>query len=80
MRIDPRARVVTNSSGNAVVYDRDAFDWGGDTFGCPPHDELVIYETHIGSFKSPPRVTSVTSVAWRASSATSPSSASTPSS
>ncbi|KRF35588.1 alpha-amylase family glycosyl hydrolase [Terrabacter sp. Soil810] len=50
MRIDPRARVVTNSSGNAVVYDRDAFDWAGDTFGCPPHDELVIYETHIGSF------------------------------
>ncbi len=50
MRIDPRARVVTNSSGNAVVYDRDAFDWGGDTFGCPPHDELVIYETHIGSY------------------------------
>lgn len=39
MRIDPRARVVTNSSGNAVVYDRDAFDWAGDTFGCPPHDE-----------------------------------------
>ena len=29
MRIDPRARVVTNSSGNAVVYDRDAFDWEG---------------------------------------------------
>ena len=52
MRIDPRARVVTNSSGNAVVYDRDAFDWGGDTFGCPPHDELVIYETHIGSFEA----------------------------
>ena len=50
MRIDPRARVVTSSSGNAVVYDRDAFDWGGDVFGCPPHDELVIYETHIGSF------------------------------
>lgn len=50
MRIDPRARVVTHSSGNAVVYDRDAFDWDGDTFGCPPHDELVIYETHIGSF------------------------------
>ena len=50
MRIDPRARAVTNSSGNAVVYDRDAFDWEGDTFGCPPHDDLVIYEAHIGSF------------------------------
>ena len=50
MRIDPRARAVTNSSGNGVVYDRDAFDWQGDSFACPPHDELVIYETHIGSF------------------------------
>ncbi|MER7072066.1 alpha-amylase family glycosyl hydrolase [Terrabacter sp. NPDC000476] len=50
MRIDPRARVVTNSSGNGVIYDRDGFDWEGDSFGCPPHDDLVIYETHIGSF------------------------------
>ncbi len=50
MRIDPRARAVTNSSGNGIVYDRNAFDWRGDAFACPPHDELVIYETHIGSF------------------------------
>ncbi len=50
MRIDPRARAVTNSSGNGLVYDRDAFDWQGDSFACPPHDQLVIYETHIGSF------------------------------
>ncbi|MCU1535878.1 MAG: maltooligosyl trehalose hydrolase [Humibacillus sp.] len=52
MRIDPRARAVTNSSGNALVYDRAAFDWQGDGFACPPHDELVIYETHIGSFRA----------------------------
>ena len=50
MRIDPRARAVTNSSGNGLVYDREAFDWQGDSFACPPHDQLVIYETHIGSF------------------------------
>lgn len=49
-RIDPRARAVTNSVGNAVVYDRDAFDWQGDAFTCPPHNELVIYELHVGSF------------------------------
>ena len=60
MRIDPRARAVTNSSGNGLVYDRDAFDWQGDSFACPPHDQLVIYETHIGSFMArrrcaPPR-------------------------
>ena len=35
MRIDPRARVVTNSSGNAVVYDRDAFDWDGRHLRLP---------------------------------------------
>ncbi|GAA2029027.1 alpha-amylase family glycosyl hydrolase [Terrabacter terrae] len=50
MRIDPRARAVTHSSGNGVVYDRDGFDWEGDAFGCPPHDDLVVYEAHIGSF------------------------------
>ena len=27
MRIDPRARASRTRSGNAVVYDRDAFDW-----------------------------------------------------
>ena len=50
MRIDPRARAVTNSSGNGVVYDRNGFDWQDDGFVCPPHDQLVIYETHIGSY------------------------------
>jgi 1,4-alpha-glucan branching enzyme len=49
-RVDPRARAVTNSVGNAIVYDRDAFDWQGDSFTTPSHNELVIYETHIGSF------------------------------
>ncbi|GAA6525166.1 alpha-amylase family glycosyl hydrolase [Intrasporangium sp. DVR] len=49
-RVDPRARAVTNSVGNAIIYDRDAFDWQGDSFATPAHNELVIYETHIGSF------------------------------
>jgi 1,4-alpha-glucan branching enzyme len=49
-RIDPRARLVTSSVGNGIVYDRNAFDWEGDAFVLPPHHELVIYETHIGSF------------------------------
>lgn len=49
-RVDPRAREVTNSVGNGVIYDRDAFDWHGDSFATPDHHELVIYETHIGSF------------------------------
>ncbi|MFO0921303.1 MAG: alpha-amylase family glycosyl hydrolase [Pirellulales bacterium] len=48
-RIDPRARQVTNSVGNAVLY-RDDFDWGADAFQLPPWNELVIYELHIGTF------------------------------
>jgi 1,4-alpha-glucan branching enzyme len=51
-RIDPYARQVTSSVGNGVIYDHAAFDWGDDDFRCPPHDELVVYETHIGSFAS----------------------------
>ncbi|WP_436717945.1 alpha-amylase family glycosyl hydrolase [Roseiconus lacunae] len=48
-RIDPYAREVTNSVGNAVVY-RDQFDWEGDSFTRPSQNELVIYEMHIGTF------------------------------
>ena len=31
-RIDPRARRLTNSVGNAIVYPPDAFDWGDAEF------------------------------------------------
>src|SRR5271154_1358916 len=48
-RIDPYAREVTNSVGNAVVYDR-AFDWGDEDFHLPPINEIVIYEMHVGTF------------------------------
>jgi 1,4-alpha-glucan branching enzyme len=49
LRIDPYAREVTNSVGNAVVYDR-VFDWEGDAYSLPPFNELVIYEMHVGTF------------------------------
>ncbi|HXF64705.1 MAG TPA: alpha-amylase family glycosyl hydrolase, partial [Caldilineaceae bacterium] len=49
-RIDPYARAVTNSVGNAIIYDPNAFDWQGDNFRMPNWNELVIYEMHIGSF------------------------------
>ena len=49
-RIDPYARQVTSSIGNAVVYDPDAFDWGGDPFQMPSWNDIVIYEMHIGTF------------------------------
>ena len=49
-RVDPYARQVTNSVGNSVVYDPNSFDWHNDQHQLPPHNELVIYEMHIGSF------------------------------
>lgn len=48
-RIDPYAREVTNSIGNAIIY-RDDFNWEGDSHERPPQNELVIYEMHIGTF------------------------------
>ena len=49
MRIDPYARQVTSSVGNAVVHDPN-FDWKGDDFHLPPINEIVIYEMHLGTF------------------------------
>ena len=52
-RIDPYAREVTNSVGNAVVHDPE-FDWEGDAFQPPAVNEMVIYELHIGTFNDQP--------------------------
>lgn len=49
-RIDPYAKQVTNSTGNGVIYDPISFDWKDDNFQMYPHNELVIYEMHLGSF------------------------------
>lgn len=49
-RIDPRARRLTNSVGNAVIYDPAAFDWGDAEFHQPPWNDLVVYELHVGTF------------------------------
>jgi 1,4-alpha-glucan branching enzyme len=49
VRIDPCAREVTNSIGNAVVYDPH-FDWGEKYHKTPPWNEWVIYELHVGTF------------------------------
>ena len=48
-RIDPYAREVTNSVGNAIVHDPN-FDWQGDDFQLVPWNELIIYELHVGTF------------------------------
>jgi 1,4-alpha-glucan branching enzyme len=48
-RIDPYAREVTNSVGNAIIHD-PSFDWQGDDFHLTAWNELVIYELHVGTF------------------------------
>ncbi len=52
-KIDPYAREVTNSIGNAIIQD-SAFDWGAGDFQPPPWNEMVIYEMHIGTFNDQP--------------------------
>jgi 1,4-alpha-glucan branching enzyme len=49
-RRDPRARRLTSSIGNAVVYDPTVFDWGDQVFATPAWNDLVIYELHVGTF------------------------------
>lgn len=46
---DPRARKLTNSVGNSVIYD-DCFEWQTSDFQLPPVHQRVIYEMHIGTF------------------------------
>jgi 1,4-alpha-glucan branching enzyme len=52
-RINPYAREVVNSAGNAVLHNAE-FDWTGDDFVMPPWNELVIYEMHVGTFNDRP--------------------------
>jgi 1,4-alpha-glucan branching enzyme len=65
-RIDPYAREVTSSVGDAIVHD-PSFDWQGDAFRLASWNELVIYELHVGTFndmqddKHPGKFPSVTS-------------------
>ena len=48
-RIDPYARQVTSSVGNGVIVP-DFPEAKTQAFQIPPHNELVIYELHIGTF------------------------------
>ncbi|MEM8559757.1 MAG: 1,4-alpha-glucan branching protein, partial [Bacteroidota bacterium] len=49
-RPDPYARQMVNSASHCVAYDPDAFDWESDSAHCPPWNDLVIYELHVGTF------------------------------
>ncbi len=51
-RRDPRSRRVTNSSGNSIIYNPNAFDWSGHSFNTPWFNDLVIYQMHVGTFNA----------------------------
>lgn len=46
---DPRARHLTNSVGNSIIYDDD-YVWQTHDFQPPALHQQVIYEMHIGTF------------------------------
>ena len=50
---DARARRLTNSVGNSIVYNPNAYQWQTGTFAMPAWTELVTYEMHVGTFNVP---------------------------
>ncbi len=49
---DPRARDLTSSIGNSVVYNANGYAWQ-NSFAMPEWRKLVFYEMHIGAFFAP---------------------------
>lgn len=54
-RKDPRARQVTASEGNGVIYDTGAFQWGASVefHSSGLLKDLVLYQLHPGTFFDP---------------------------
>jgi 1,4-alpha-glucan branching enzyme len=50
---DARARKLTSSVGNSVVYSPTAYSWQSGTFQMPEWTKLVAYELHVGTFFVP---------------------------
>ena len=53
-RNDARARRVTNSVGNSVIYNPASFNWTTTGYTTPFFNDLVMYEMHIGTFGQHP--------------------------
>ena len=51
-RRDPRARRVTNSNGNSVIYDTTAFAWGDTAVPMPLRNDAVLYQMHPGTYNA----------------------------
>ncbi|MFO0828149.1 MAG: alpha-amylase family glycosyl hydrolase [Phycisphaerales bacterium] len=51
---DPRARRLTNSVGNSIVYNPTGYAWTTPSFTTPDWNQLVVYELHVGTFNVAP--------------------------
>jgi len=50
---DARARKLTSSIGNSVVYSPSSYAWQSSNFQMPAWTNVVAYEMHIGTFNVP---------------------------
>jgi 1,4-alpha-glucan branching enzyme len=50
LKNDPYARKIAPDSHRSVVMPADTFDWAGDSFVIADHNQLIIYELHVGTF------------------------------
>lgn len=50
---DPRARQLTNSAGNSIIFGDD-FAWSSLPYDSPTWDKAIVYEMHIGAFNDSP--------------------------
>lgn len=48
-RVDPYTRNSVNSDGNGIIEDAE-YDWQATDWETPPHEEMIIYQLHVGTF------------------------------
>jgi 1,4-alpha-glucan branching enzyme len=53
-RADARAKAMTNSVGNSIVFDPGEYEWSETPYGTPTWNDLVLYEMHVGTFNDEP--------------------------
>lgn len=52
-KVDPREEQIENSVGDSIIFDDD-HTWTDSGFSMPAWNELVVYETHIGTLNDTP--------------------------
>ena len=53
-RTDPRCRVLNAANSyNSIIVATNGYDWEGDSLGVTDGRDLVIYESHVGTFAGP---------------------------